>query len=224
MPRLEDSSLTTPARKFKKRRAWIPIDDASHMDDIPSTKKGHIADTSEADEFAQAKPRQKHNKIETKQKLDYNKKITNKKHDMDKGTGGGEHLENQPKLDLQSFFVFLLHERSAIIDYENDTRSIILGLSSTQREVFWRVAIRCINRNTLNTGPLEIADFFSSMRTSIDVARTSLFRLVKKKLLQREKGKLGRNGFAIIAIPKPMFDIASSIFEKFQKKSRLKQN
>jgi predicted transcriptional regulator len=63
------------------------------------------------------------------------------------------------------------------------------------------------------TGPIEIKGFFEKLAIATPVVRTTLNRLVDKRIIQREKGKLGKNGFAVISLPKAMFDAAREIID-----------
>ena len=100
--------------------------------------------------------------------------------------------------------------------YEDDPKCLILTLSDIQKKIFWCAAIECIKRDTSQTGPIEIKTFFGNLDISTAVVRTTLNRLIDKRILQKEKGKLGKNGFAILSLPKRMLDEAKEIFAEFK--------
>lgn len=190
MPRLEDGELVT-AHKFKKRRAWIDQDVVSPK--LEAEKKEYPTTS-----------------------LDYNMKKTRVEHDYNMSITRLEHECDNKKLLAQNiFYASLVRQKIELTAYENDDRCLILSLSDVQRRMFWHVAFECINRESLRTGPIEIKGFFSALGIATAVVRTSLNRLIEKRLLQREKGKLGKNGFAIISLPKPIYDIAKEIVGDF---------
>jgi hypothetical protein len=149
--------------------------------------------------------------------LESNKSETRVKHDYNMSTTRVEHEYNKSQtMDTDSFYAFVVAQRTLLNVYDDDLRSMLLSLSDVQRRLFWHVAFECINRGDMRTAPLEIKSFFAPLGISTAVVRTSLVRLIDKRLLQREKGKLGKNGFAIIALPKTAFEIAHDLVINFQ--------
>jgi hypothetical protein len=117
------------------------------------------------------------------------------------------------RLDL--FFAFIVHHKAELTAFDDDDRWLLLSLSDVQKRMFWHVANTCIARGTQRTGPIEIKGFFSPLGISTDVVRTSLNRMIEKGILQREKGKLGKNGFAIISLPRTIHDLAKELITNF---------
>lgn len=153
----------------------------------------------------QIRLKQDRNKSGTRLEQEWNKSGTNLEHNQDKN-----------ETNFNSFFAFILHHKQQIAAFDDgDDSWLILSLSDVQKRMFWHVAINCIDRGAPKTGPIEIKGFFSPLRLSTDVVRVSLRRLVEKGLLQREKGKLGRNGFAIISLPRPIHEAAKELFANF---------
>lgn len=144
------------------------------------------------------------NKTKTRLEHEYNKSVTRVEHDHNKTLG------------LNSFHAFVVLQRIELAYYDDDARCLLLSLSDVQRRIFWHVAFECINRGDLRTRPIEIKSFFAPLDIATAVVRTSLNRLIEKRLLQREKGKLGKNGFAIISLPKSIYDAANAIVTNFQ--------
>ena len=161
----------------------------------------HYATLSEHD----YRPQQDHNKSETRSQQDYNKTTTRLEHESNK-------TATRP---MHSFFEFILRYKEELAVFDDDYRCLVLGLSDVQKRMFWHVAINCICRGSQRTGPIEIKGFFSVLGISIGVVRMSLDRLVQKGLLQKEKGKLGKNGFAIISLPRAIHDVAKELFTNF---------
>lgn len=161
------------------------------------------------DDFLSSSTRleQELNKTTTRVQHDYNKTTTRLEHD---------HNKTETAEGLSSFFAFIANQTLSFAIYEDDARWLLLSLSDVQKRMFWHVAISCINRGALRTSPIEIKSFFSPLGISTGVMRTTLHRLTEKRLLQREKGKLGKNGFAIISIPKTIHDAAKDIFANFE--------
>ncbi len=150
-------------------------------------------------------------------KLELNKSQTRVEHDYNLSrTRVEQELNKNKTTDIDSFYAFVVAQRTLLNVYDDDLRSMLLSLSDVQRRLFWHVAFECINRNDIRTAPLEIKSFFAPLGISTAVVRTSLVRLIEKRLLQREKGKLGKNGFAIIALPKTAFEIAQELVINFQ--------
>jgi hypothetical protein len=149
--------------------------------------------------------------------LDYNKSITRVEHDYNMSVTRVEHDYNKNRaFDMNSFYAFILTQRTQIDSYDDDMRCMLLSLSDVQRRIFWHVAFECINRGDSRTTGIEIKSFFEPLGIDIGVVRTSLNRLNDKRLLQREKGKRGKNGFAIIALPKTTNEIAQELITNFK--------
>lgn len=243
MPRLEEGQIM-PQGKFKKRRAWIqpeevlPVISAPEALTVPKikldstqtisslepdhiqsktrlehdynntiTREKHTLPHNKATEsIPNSKPKQSNNKNEIRIKQDNNKSITKLKHEYN----------NSASIDINNLIYFLTQQKTLLDVFEfSDPRYLVLSLSDGQRKIFWHTALQCIKRGTSRTGPIEIKSFFEVLGISIPVVRTSLNRLVEKGLLQRERGKLGKNGFAIISLPKMIFDTAERLVQEY---------
>jgi hypothetical protein len=265
MPRLEDGQLETSASKFKKRRAWLPADDAVLASTDNREKATHdstvilptpLVQIDGGKEYAgrlkqKTETRVKHdqNMTGTRVKHDWNMSGTRVEHDYNKTESLQQAISNDHNLRLKhdwnmdetrvehdqnmngtrvkhewnksestsidSFFAFIIRQREDLTASHDEEHWLLLGLSNVQRRMFWHVAINCIERGAQRTGPIEIKSFFSPLSISTDVVRTSLKRLTEKGLLQREKGKLGKDGFAIISLPRAIHDIAKELFTHF---------
>lgn len=227
MPRLEDDELLTSASKFKKRRAWITHDDSGAALEPNGSIKEPLTVTRVEHDCNKGITRVKHDynmsvtrleqniphhqaiKHEPESRLEheYNKSVTRLEHDCNK---------TEVSVELKDFLAYAEKLKSSITNYEDDLRSLILSLSDVQKRIFWLIALECIKLNAPRSGPIEIKGFFGNLAISTAVVRTTLNRLVDKHIIQREKGKLGKNGFAIISLPKMMFDEAKDIFAEFQ--------
>lgn len=145
--------------------------------------------------------------FENRLEQDCNKSVTRLEHDYNK---------NVTRFEINKFSAFIENQRLSIDSYEDEPRFLILNLSDAQKRIFWHIAIECLNRNAPRTRPIEIKGFFEPLAISTPVVRTTLNRLVDKRIIQREKGKLGKNGFAIISLPKIMFEAAQVILADFK--------
>jgi len=233
MPRLEDGDFATSASRFKKRRAWISPDESLSIEQ-PTQKQ--VSDLIDENNTIETKAELDYNKSATRLEQDYNKTITRVKHEIprteaikNKSETKVKHEYNKSvtrlKLDdykiitknsPNDFYAFIKSQQESVTDYEDEPRSIILCLSDVQRQIFWCIAHECIKRKSTRTGPIEIKSFFNILAISTPVVRTTLNRLVDKRIIQREKGKLGKNGFAIISLPKIMFDAACNIYADYE--------
>jgi hypothetical protein len=153
----------------------------------------------------ETRPEHDRNMIETRLEHNQNMTGTRVKHEWDK-------IESK---SLDSFFAFIVRHKAELTASDDDEHWLLLGLSDVQKRMFWHVAINCLDRGAQRTGPIEIKNFFSPLGISTDVVRTSLKRLAEKGILQREKGKLGKNGFAIISLPRAIHDVAKELFTNF---------
>jgi hypothetical protein len=151
---------------------------------------------------------QDYNKSVTRVEQEYNKSVTRVEH---------EHSQTLPSKAHETFFDFLDTKRASLFNFEShDPKASLVILSELQRQVFWHVAKQCLNRNVHHTGPIEIKSFFNELDTSTAIVRTTLNRLREKRLIQREQGKLGRNGFAIISLPSLIYDAAKEILAEYE--------
>lgn len=224
MPGLENGEFASEPSKFKKRRAWITSDEPvvtlpiiQAETEIPAASTLLVeSKTTHEQKKSKRRVKRRLKKRKTKVKLGLNKSKTRAKQELNKSEIRVEHYYNKSQIiDTDSFYAFIISQRTTL-NYDDDLRSILLSLSDVQRRLFWHVTFECINREDLRTAPLEIKGFFSPLGISTDVVRTSLVRLINKRLIQREKGKLGRNGFAIIALPKIVLEIAQELVMGFQ--------
>lgn len=153
------------------------------------------------------KTKNEYNKTVTRLEQDYSKSITRLEQDYNKST-----VTDPPVNWIQ----FLEKKRSELFNLDsNDPKLSLIVLSDLQQQIFWHIAKHCISRNTANTGPIEIKSFFGELDITTGVVRTTLNRLGDKRLIQREKGKLGRNGFAVIGIPLLILEAAKDILSGF---------
>ena len=227
MPRLEDGELLTSASKFKKRRAWIMQDDSESALNSNESSEEPLITTRLEDDCNKSVTRVKHdyNKIRTRleQKTqhhqaakqesearlehEYNKSVTRLEHDCN---------NTEASVELKDLLAYIEKQKASIVNYEDDLRSLILSLSDVQKRIFWHIAVECIKLNAPRSGPIEIKGFFERLSIATPVVRTTLNRLVDKRIVLREKGKLGKNGFAIISLPKGIFDAAQGIVADFK--------
>jgi hypothetical protein len=239
MPRLEDGQLIIPQSKFKKRRAWIlpeEITPAINASPAPETdnlasQKSLIVTRLEHDcnmsitrlehdynktvtRVEQKIPRSKAVKPEANIRLehDYNKSVTRLEHDYNLSI---------TTTDPNHLIGFVVQQKIFLDNFEfSNPWYLVVSLSDVQRKVFWHIALECIKRGVPRTGPIEIKGFFEGLEISIPVVRTTLNRLVEKDIIQREPGKLGKNGFAIIALPKMIFDVAAALLNDFNNQTK----
>ncbi|MCA9508562.1 MAG: hypothetical protein KC505_09090 [Myxococcales bacterium] len=247
MPRLENGQYNKTT--FKKRRAWInqdtsdikPVATAAEIK-TETKQKDNIRKSQENHESNKTATITKHEHNLTKTKLeqdiskfeegeyahnininqDYNNIKTILQHNENKIASVLEQTKNNiPTLEsYDNFVLFINHvkENLDIIDFDELEHTIVC-LSDVQRKVFWLVAFQCLKRNSFRTGPIQIKSFFEPTRIAITVVRTSLDRLVEKGILKRERGKLGKNGFAVISLSKTIFDFASNLVKNYNHKN-----
>jgi hypothetical protein len=226
MPRIEDDQL--PVRKFKKRRAWIvPEEEINSSETVNSENSIDLTVTRVEHDYNKSVTRLEHeyNKIVTRieQSKDSSQAIIQDsenrvEHDYNKSITRLEHEYNKSVTEKsQNIFYEFLDKKKLNLDSFDmiDPLYLITSLSDAQKRIFWHIALECISRKNSRTRPIEIKSFFASLAISIGVVRTTLNRLVGKRIIQREQGKLGKNGFAIIALPKMIFDAAQIIFNDF---------
>lgn len=242
MPRLEEGQIMPPS-KFKKRRAWIQPEELLDNGNISSVKnldleqKSNNKITAINDKNNETKTKKEQNdniyvsiinqqnsellkkEIKLKSNKDQlsNKIVTNEEHGHNKKVTDLRQNNNLLKV-LDNFFVFINNQKSLLGIFEiNDPKYFVLTLSDAQKKIFWHTAIHCIQRGATNTGPIEVKNFYGPLQISLGVVRTSLNRLIEKGILQRERGKRGKNGFAIISLPKLIFDTTKILTEEYKK-------
>ncbi len=165
-----------------------------------------LSDSYEPEKPIQARLKQDSNKSKTRIQQEYNKTKIRVKQECNKDLPS----------DLNQLVSFAAHQRTVLDNFSlSDPRYLILSLGDVQRKIFWHTALYCIKRTSPRTGPIEIKSFFDVLDSSTPVVRTSLNRLVEKGLLQRERGKLGKNGFAIISLPKMIFDTVECLVQEY---------
>lgn len=88
------------------------------------------------------------------------------------------------------------------VDSQNDDTTLdsIFRLTGHQKKIFMFIVERCASRAMLTTGVIKGEIFSEITGTSSKMVKTSIQRLVGKKLIQRERGKTGRGGFYIFSL------------------------
>ncbi len=79
-------------------------------------------------------------------------------------------------------------------------RDAVQRVYGIQRKILFYIVHECVSSNQLKSGPITMESLKIHANTDIDTAKTALQRLINKCLIQREKGKRGRGGFAIFHI------------------------
>lgn len=89
-----------------------------------------------------------------------------------------------------------------LIDSSKDdtTLDTIFRLTGHQKKIFMFIFERCASRAMLTTGVIKGEQLSEITGTSSKMMKTSIQRLVGKKLIQRERGKTGRGGFYIFSL------------------------
>ncbi len=194
--------ITSQQQEYNKNVSRL-----KHDYNINETRVKHdFNDSNAKNQPKKLKQKHENNKVKTRVKQDYNKSETLLKHDYN----------NTVSIKIDDFILFINQQKNLLDEFEtSDPRFLILGLSDVQRKIFWHTAFHCIKRGAPRTGPIEIKGFFEPLDVATTVVRTSLNRLVEKGLLQRERGKLGKNGFAIISLPKMIFDTTECLVKEY---------
>jgi hypothetical protein len=86
-----------------------------------------------------------------------------------------------------------------LIDQET-TLDVIFRLTGHQKIIFLFIVDRCMSRGLLVSGVIKGETLVDITETTMKMVKTSIQRLVAKKLIIREKGKTGRGGFYIFRI------------------------
>lgn len=82
----------------------------------------------------------------------------------------------------------------------------IVNLSGIQKDIFNFIINLCAGRGQLNTGNVLIIDIANQANCTTGSAKTSLHRLVEKKVIQRLPGRACRGGYMIFGISKEIQD------------------
>lgn len=84
--------------------------------------------------------------------------------------------------------------------YDEPNVDKIFRLSGHQKILFYFVAERCFSRGVLSTGAINNVTLIELLKTSSKMVKTTIHRLVGKKLITRQNGKRGRGGFCSFSI------------------------
>jgi len=87
-------------------------------------------------------------------------------------------------------------ERIQISNVDGETiLDKIFCLTGHQKHIFLFIVERCVSRGLLNTGIVKIETLCEITKTSFQMVKLSIKRLIFKSLVNRNKGKKGRGGF-----------------------------
>lgn len=83
---------------------------------------------------------------------------------------------------------------------DETTLDKIFRLTGHQKKIFMFIFERCASRAMLSSGVIKGEIFTEITGTTIKMVKTSIQRLERKALVQRERGKTGRGGFYIFSL------------------------
>jgi len=91
--------------------------------------------------------------------------------------------------------------------------NLIVRLAGYQKNLFIFIVDKCISQGELTTGIIKSEELLRVIKTTREMLKTSIHRLVLKQLICREKGKPGREGFYVFSISKEIME-AVLIYKK----------
>jgi predicted transcriptional regulator len=196
MPQLSDITEKREKKKFTKRsyRPWDLSGQGEHTtsnatNDTQETKEQNVGLENHSLSTHESKEPNKGNE------LDNNKNTFRQHNEINKLTQS-QHIDN-PNITLQE------HN-----DYELDNKKDNIGrlieairnLTGIQEKIFNYVVDICSARGVSDSGHLQTSDLAVVANCSIKSAKTSLTRLIDKKLIIRKKGKRSKGGYISLYI------------------------
>jgi predicted transcriptional regulator len=104
------------------------------------------------------------------------------------------HVSLQNKHETTIKLESVQHPVNNLSDIET-TLDIIFRLTGHQKKIFIFIIDRCMSRGMLSTGAIRGETLSEITDTTMKMIKTSIQRLISKKLVIRERGKTGRGGF-----------------------------
>jgi DNA-binding MarR family transcriptional regulator len=90
--------------------------------------------------------------------------------------------------------------KHADFSIDETTLDTIFRLTGHQKKIFMFIFERCVSRAMLSSGVIKGEVFTEITGTTIKMVKTSIQRLERKALVQRERGKTGRGGFYMFSL------------------------
>ena len=188
MPRIDDPKLKRKAFKKENYRAFsknlrsellMDSDEPSDEKDTKGVKEPPVREKKEQASNSTAVNTENLQQLDTKE----NTKVQ-------LGFNQGSIRVQKPeknKIEPRSTSTNLLSD-------EQDINNRIGKLSGLEQKVFFLVHDICIDRKDVNTGHIKSINFDRAIGANRNSRETAVKRLVKKGLLQRNKGKSGADG------------------------------
>lgn len=221
MPSIDEFSLKSPSKKFKKTsyRPWTIIDSENNnstdhleksIDDITTESP-----TFKNQKFLKEKTINSHRNLNTDYEPVGNQSVTNCKPTEYHNIITKEPIENQ--LDIRSQIDYqlvnnLIGNQNTVCPIKKtgadfkETWSLekatyeLSRLCGLQRKIVFYIGTNCMAKNDLFSGPICINDLKLLLETDADTIKTATQRLVHKGFIARETGKKGTGGFSLFRI------------------------
>lgn len=100
----------------------------------------------------------------------------------------------------------------------------IFRLSGHQKALFQFIVDRCISRGELHTSAITGDILTNVTKTTLKMTKTTMQRLVSKKLIIRERGKTGRGGFYSFSISPGVREAAMTFSKMISKETDIETN
>jgi hypothetical protein len=187
MPRIDDPKLKKKPFIKKTMRAWdkdlfskLKLD---HTDDESPELNKYVEASNQLNQDTEHK--RKEFEPDQEQLAELKENITV----QSGGNQGSIRIQGLDKSKVESKAV----PNSLLMD-EQDINNRIGKLSGLEQRVFFLVHDICIDRKNINTGYVKSIHFDRAIAANRNSRETAVKRLVKKGLLQRNKGKSGADG------------------------------
>lgn len=95
--------------------------------------------------------------------------------------------------------------------FQSNLEQEIIRLSGKQKIIFDIVIEICSARQSLETGPVQTGSLATVAQTTIGTIKTTLKRLIDKKLLIRYQGKNAKGGYINLGITNQILDLVDNI-------------
>lgn len=178
MPRIDDPKLIKKPFKKKTMRAWDK--------DLFSKLKLDLPDYDNQEKLSQQTvPDKEPSKQTQEQSVELKEHITVQREFSQGSVMVQELKKNEIELKTVS---------NGLLTDEQDITNKLGKLSGLEQRVFFLVQDICIDRKDVNTGYVKSIQFDRAIGATRNSRETAVKRLVKKGLLQRNKGKSGTDG------------------------------
>jgi len=193
MPQLSDLIGKRTEKKFVKKsyRPWDLSGTGSIDTPIEQKQEAKVHELTSENEITgnESGNITDNNQVTTKEQPGNNKVTPRKRPDNNQATTR-EHLDNKTDNGMDNILT---------VNYLTDT---IKKLTGIQKNIFLHIINICTLRGALDTGNILTSDLALAANCSFGSAKTSLIRLLDKKLIIRHQGKACRGGHMVLGITK----------------------